>query len=188
MAKIFVRTGIDRLTPSERWSRLISPLADELAQSRLGEILEWEVLKNEALQSAGVNAKEVAFSLVNSGYGLPVVDGIFSSSGLDSTKPETPARWADFHCEDYFQSPFSEHGYWNEPGQNWDILEARQIYEDTELQMLVIGHPGVDGIVWGYRRGQIGIWTWNPIAGEFCWLAPTAEMMIQDWVSGRIAL
>ena len=188
MSEIFVRTGLDRLTPSDRWSLLISPLADELVQSGLGEILDWESLQNEAHQSGGVHVKEFAFSLVNRGYGLPFVDGIVATSGLEWTKPETPTRWVDFNCDDYFNSPFSEQGCWNEPGQNWDILEARQVYEDTVLQMLVIGHPGVDGIVWGYRHGQSGLWAWNPMTGEFSWLGATAEAMIQDWVSGRIAL
>ena len=46
----------------------------------------------------------------------------------------------------------------------------------------------MDGIDWGYRRGQAGLWAWYPTDGEFLWLAPTVEALLQGWLAGTITV
>lgn len=82
----------------------------------------------------------------------------------------------------------AEHGYWDEAGQYWYLWPADQVYEESELRLLVIGGPGVDGIEWGYRAGQSGVWAYYPFNGEFVWLAPTADALLQGWLSGSITV
>lgn len=188
MAKIYVRTGMERIAETDRWALLISPLADELADSGLGELLELESHRREALNSGRVTAIELAFVLANRDYGLTLIDSAFVRLGLEAIKPQLPRRWINFHCDDYFNSSLSELGHWNDPCQNWDVWPATRVYEDTDLQMLIIGGPGVDGIVWGYRHAETGLWAWKPIAGEFMWLTASADSLIQDWIAGRIAV
>jgi hypothetical protein len=49
-----------------------------------------------------------------------------------------------------------------------------------------IGGPGVDGIRWGYRKGTSGIWSWNPISGDFARLADSIDDLIAGWDAGTI--
>jgi hypothetical protein len=99
-----------------------------------------------------------------------------------------PHRWRDYQCGDYFGSPLAATGYFDELGQFWYIQPAEQVVEDVARDFLVIGGAGVDGIAWGYRRGQSGLWAWYPIDSEFVWLAPTTEALIQGWLAGTITV
>jgi hypothetical protein len=104
---------------------------------------------------------------------------------------DVPERWREYNCDDFFASPLAESGYQGEQGQldrYRYIWSADRVYEDTERSFLVIGRAGVDGIVWGYRRGESGLWALYPIGEEFVWLAPTAGELLQGWISGKITV
>lgn len=101
---------------------------------------------------------------------------------------DVPERWRNFACNDYSNSRLATAGYWDESGQCWYIWPAERVCEDTERQFLIIGSAGVDGIDWGYRKGELGVWAWYPIDGEFVMLAPTADALLQGWLSGAITL
>jgi hypothetical protein len=188
MAVLIVVMGLDQLPPTERWPRLVAPLAEELAYSGLGNLPELDSLRREFDERGSLQATEVAVSLVNFWYGRPLVDRIVEAAGVKRGKPKLPARWHGFKCADYFSSALADRGYWHEPGQYWYIWPAERIYEDDELQFLVIGSAGVDGIDWGYRRGHLGLWAWYPIDAEFVALAPTAEALLQGWLAGAITV
>jgi hypothetical protein len=188
MAVLIMVTGLDQLPPTERWLRLVAPLAEELTYSGLGNLPELESLRCEFDERGSLQAPEVAVNLVNFDYGRPLVDRVVEAAGVKRGKPMLPARWRDFNCADYFSSRLAEHGYWDERGQYWYIWPAERIYEDGELQFLVIGGAGVDGIDWGYRRGHSGLWAWYPVDAEFVTLAPTAEALLQGWLSGAITV
>jgi hypothetical protein len=187
MAKLIVVTGLDQLPPTERWPRLVAPLADELAYSGLGELPDLASLRREADQRGMPEVTEVAVTLVHFDYGRPLVGRVVEAAGIKRGKLAVPVRWREYHCGEYFTSALGEQGYWDERGQYWYIWPAERIYEDTGLQFLVIGGPGVDGIHWGYRRGQSGLWAY-PIDGEFAWLAPTAQALLQGYLSGAISM
>jgi hypothetical protein len=167
---------------------LVAPLAEELGQSGLGSLLELDALRRERDQTGGLQATEVAVTLANLDYGFPLVDRVVQAAGVKRERATLPMRRRDFGSADYFSSELAEHGYWDEPGQYWYIVSADQVYEDDERQFLVIGGPGVDGIDWGYRRGQTGLWAWYPIDAEFVPLAPTAQALLQGWLSGTITV
>lgn len=187
MARLVVVTGLEQLPPTERWPRLIAPLAEELAYGGLGDLQDLETLRREVDQWGIVEATEVAVNLVNFDYGRQLVDRVVEAAGIKCGKPGVPKRWREYHCGDYFSSALSEHGHWDEPGQYWYIWPAERCYEDTGRQFLVIGSAGVDGIDWGYRLGQSGLWAY-PIDGEFVWLAPTAQALLQGWLTGAITV
>lgn len=186
MSRLIVVTGLDQLMPVERWAHLVKPLADELVDSGLGNLPDLDSLQREADQAKGLQSTEVAVQLVHFDYGRALVDRVVEAAGITPGDPVLPVRWQDFNCGDYFGSPLARNGYWDEPGQYWYVWPTERVYEDTELQFLVIGSPGVDGIDWGYRRGHQGLWAWFPIDAEFVALAPTTEALLQGWLSGAI--
>jgi hypothetical protein len=188
MRGLIVVTGLDQLRTSERWPRLVAPLVEELANSGLGSLPELDSLRRECDQTGGLQATEVVVILANFDYGRPLVDRVVEAAGVKREKAALPIRWRDFGSADYFSSELAKHGYWDEPGQYWYIVSADQVYEDDERQFLVIGGPGVDGIDWGYRRGHTGLWAWYPIDAEFVPLAPTAQALLQGWLSGAITV
>ena len=196
MAALIVVLGLDQLPPTERWPRLIAPLAAELAFSGLGDLPDLASLRREADESGRLEATEVAVNLVNFDYGRELVNRVVEAAGVKPGQPVVPARWHEYDCGDYFSSALADHGYWDEPGQYWYIWPADRVYEDVERQFLRIGSAGVDGVDWGYRRGQPGLWAYpnhnipvgpeRRVDGEFVWLAPTAKALLQGWLTGAI--
>ena len=187
MRVIIVVTSVDQLPPTERWPRFVAPLAAELASGGLGSLLDLDALRQQSEEGGGGLA-EVAVELANFDYGRQLIDRVAERAGLRRDAATMPKRWQEFGCADYFSSPLAEQGYWNEPSQCWNIWPAKEIYERVDLPFLVIGGPGSNGIEWGYRAGHAGVWAHLPIDGEFVWLAPTAEAMLQGWLSGDIAI
>jgi len=99
---------------------------------------------------------------------------------------DTPQKWREYECGDYFQSPLAEYGWWDEESQCWYVEPADSVYEDGVSGLLVIGGPGVDGIRWGYRRDQPGVWAHYPIEDEFVLVAASASELRVGYSSGRI--
>src|SRR6266511_1552483 len=126
MSGFIVITGLDQLPPMERWPRLVAPLAEELANSGLGNLPELDCLRREVDECGSLQATEIAVNLVNFGYGRPLVDSIVEAAGIKRGKPVLPARWRDFNCADYFSSALADHGYWDERGQFWYIWPAER--------------------------------------------------------------
>jgi hypothetical protein len=79
---------------------------------------------------------------------------------------EIPERFNDYRCSDYFASEQFTRGVWSESEQLWLIASADEVVEDPSREFLIIGRPGVDGIKFGYRRDQDGLWAHYPI-GDF---------------------
>jgi len=99
---------------------------------------------------------------------------------------KTPANLRDFHCDDYFASEWAKDGYWDASSQLMLVVPARQ--RELRSDFLVIGRPGVDGIEFGYRREQRGIWAYYPIERRFVAVAKTTADLIDGYVSCRITL
>ena len=165
----------------ERWSRFVETLCDELRASGLGELLP------AGLSERAVGVQEVVVSLNEPTYGCDLVDQLISSAGLPSRAAVLPSRWKSFNCTDYFESDFARRGCADPTGLPL-VLRCGEVYEDDELGLLVIGSPGCDGIVWGYRPESVGIWAWYPIDREFFLVAPNVEDLVQGWSTGRITV
>lgn len=98
----------------------------------------------------------------------------------------TPARLRAYLCDDYFGSEFARGGYWEEASQLQVIVPKADIEEVPGRAFLAIGRAGVDGILFGYRAGQAGLWAYYPIEGSFLLLANTVVELVERWACGDI--
>ena len=87
---------------------------------------------------------------------------------------------------DEYLTPTYEQGWYDDLAQQWLIVPPGAAYESNGL--FVIGSPGVDGIVWGYRRGEYGIWMYEPISQDFTYLAPSLASFVDGWNVGTITV
>jgi hypothetical protein len=101
---------------------------------------------------------------------------------------EIPERFIDYQCADYFASDKFVRGVWDESSQLWVIVAADEIVERPELEFLVIGRPGCDGIEFGYRKGHDGLWAYYPIGREFTSVAPSISTLVEGWRAGSITV
>jgi hypothetical protein len=101
---------------------------------------------------------------------------------------DIPSSWRDYPCSDYFECALAQSGWFDESGEYWYIEPATRVTEDADVGLLVIGGPGVDGILWGYRKAMPGVWAYYPIDGEFVWLAESATALRQGYASGEITV
>lgn len=99
-----------------------------------------------------------------------------------------PHKYRGYRCEDYYASPWSEKGYWDEEAQLELIVPADQVEEIPGHAFLAIGRPGVDGISFGYRKGHAGVWAFYPTEETFVLIAATTEELVQKWRTDRISL
>lgn len=93
--------------------------------------------------------------------------------------------YEDYQASEYFASAYHE-GVYDEQMQWWLIYPQERIYEHDGF--LVVGSPGVDQIEFGYRQGQQGLWSYEPIGRDFRYLAPSVAEMLEGWASGDIAV
>jgi hypothetical protein len=101
---------------------------------------------------------------------------------------DIPERWSGYPCSDYFSSPLTVTGYWDEPGQLWLIEPAERI-EELGGEFLQVGRPGVDSIGFGYRKGHPGFWAFHRMVDrEFQFLAPTIHQFLDGWHAGQITV
>ena len=126
-------------------------------------------------------------SLAHPDYGRELVDRLVADAGLPPRATIVPGRWEAFSCVDYFESRFARTGSTDSSGFAF-VLPLDEIYEDSELELLVIGRPGCDGIVWGYRPQVMGIWAWYPIDGTFALVASDIEDLVHGWTGGSIVV
>ena len=188
VSRIVVMTELRLLHPSERWPRLVAPLAEKLKSSGLGRILDLDTVRSRAGDSDHVEADELAVELANLAYGHDLLRSVVRAAGLDSDTRFPPSRWRNYHCDEYFTDGWSERGYFSEPAETWVIVPIAEAYEDTELEFLVVGLSGADGIDFGFRKGYSGVWAFYPIDHEFCPAAATVAELVDDWCSGQLRL
>lgn len=101
---------------------------------------------------------------------------------------KVPETWSEYPCIDYCSSRFAESGWFDELGQYWYIERAGGVDIDPDSQLLVIGRPGVDGILWGYRKGIDGLWAYYPIDRDYVHIADGVEDLRDGYASGRITV
>lgn len=62
------------------------------------------------------------------------------------------------------------------------------LYEDTEIEFVVVGTSGCDGINFGFRKGHTGLWAYYPIDGEFKLMASSVAELVDGWCSGQLGV
>jgi hypothetical protein len=100
----------------------------------------------------------------------------------------TAADALRYDCAEYLDSQWSRDGLWDQSAQLWLIEPSTRAEEQPAIGFLQIGRPGVDGIGFGYRAGQSGLWAYHPLEQRFQWLAPTLAALVAGWQAGRISV
>ena len=90
-----------------------------------------------------------------------------------------------YQADDYFGTPFRE-GVYDDLSQWWMIYKENNVYEHDDF--LVIGSPGVDQVEWGYRKGEKGIWMYEPVKQELRFLSRSLIELVEGWQSGTISV
>lgn len=101
---------------------------------------------------------------------------------------EVPAHLRQYPCDDYFASEWAGTGYWCAPSQLVVVFRAADIQELPEIGFLAVGRPGADGILFGYRSGEPGVWAYYPIDREFEPVAPSVASLVRRWTDGLVRL
>ena len=101
---------------------------------------------------------------------------------------DIPQPFTEYRCADYFASDTFTRGVWDEQSQIWVIVAAADVVEHPELEFLVVGRPGCDGIEFGYRKGLDGLWAYYPIGREFTLVAPSISTLVGGWLEGSITV
>ena len=87
-----------------------------------------------------------------------------------------------------FQCDAPPEGFYSEAEQYWTIRPRSEYRYDPESGWLCIGGPGVDGIEFGLRQGQAGVFAYYPITGEYDWKAASVSELIRGWLGGQISI
>lgn len=93
-----------------------------------------------------------------------------------------------FACEDYLRSTYASTGCWDEAAQLWTIVPMSEVEVVADQSFMAVGRPGVDGILFGYRKDYNGVWAYHPVEREFQWLAADIHAFIEGWQDGSIVL
>jgi hypothetical protein len=102
---------------------------------------------------------------------------------LPDMNMDIPERFNDYRCTDYFASDTYSHGVWDKSSHIWVIVGFGEVVEHSELEFLVIGRPGCDGIEFGYRKRHDGLWAYYPIDREFKLVAPSISALVEGWLA-----
>jgi hypothetical protein len=180
------------LAREERWSKLIAPLQAQLEASGLARVIDFEGLRDRTAELGYCPAEDLILELTSGaylqGYGPELVEQVLASAGVAPRSDVMPERWAAYQCEDYFVEGWSSRGYFDELSQVWIVVPFRDAFEDTDLGLLTVGTPGVDGISFGYRNSLPGLWAYYPIRGEFKEMAPTVAALVEEYSGSRLLL
>jgi hypothetical protein len=68
------------------------------------------------------------------------------------------------------------------------IVPAWEVTIHDDIEFLDIGSPGFDGIRWGYRIEQKGLWAYYPIDDEFIHVGMSVSELVERWRSGELKL
>ena len=156
-------------------------LASRLHQSGIGSC-ESIVLETKI-------RKDFFVILRNTNYGRLLLDNWLADYGLIVCNPIKPFRWAEFQCDEYFRN-----GWWDkskyegvEDGFS-AVSDKTGIYEDVQNDFLAIGWPGIDGVMFGYRRHMAGIWACYPGEKYFREMATDLDGLQDGWTNGPLAV
>jgi hypothetical protein len=97
-----------------------------------------------------------------------------------------PKEFSRFDCLEYFKD--FQAGRYDADARLWFILPANEIRIDSELEALIVGRPGVDGIDFCFRAGHPGVWAFYPILGEWVAISPTLRDLEDRWTDGSLIL
>lgn len=159
---------------AEVWRTFLDSLATALSNSGLGTIPVGQVL-DEPAEPTGPPT-DLFVVLHHHGYGRVMVEDYVRQHDIDFETPVAPRCWFGYRCDEYFAN-----GWWNpEHAESQDndgcIRPCSWIYEVPREEFLAIGTSGCDGIDFGYRKSERGLWAYYP--GE-AYCKPMAETLAE---------
>ena len=89
-------------------------------------------------------------------------------------------------CSEYFEE--FRHGIWDNANQLQLILAEQDISIDVDRGDLIIGHAGVDGIYFCFRRGRRGVYAYYGIEDTHVFMAPDIKTLIAHWRDNTLRL
>lgn len=90
----------------------------------------------------------------------------------------------EFCCSEYYLN--YSNGYYDKSNYLQLLLPYADSYLNSECNHLVIGHAGVDGIEFCYRKNLSDIWVYYPIEMNYDKVANNIESLINNWLNGTI--
>ena len=72
--------------------------------------------------------------------------------------------------------------------QYYIIRPSSEWVYSKERSWLCIGGPGVDGIEFGIKMHECGVYAYYPIDNEYTLMADLAEHLYEQWISGKISV
>jgi hypothetical protein len=100
---------------------------------------------------------------------------------------DTPQRWREYQCDEYFRDGWAERGLFELSTQCWVIVPASEAYEETEFEFFAIGRSGMNAD-FGYRKGHGGLWAFHPIDCRFKFMADTVADLAAGWSTGKLRI
>lgn len=97
-------------------------------------------------------------------------------------------KYEGFNAEEYFTNKRFFAGIYDNESHLQLILPEEEIYIFSTEDFLVIGRPGVDGIEFGFRKNQEGIWAYYPIDQRFSLVAANIAELVRGWYAGNVAI
>ena len=92
-----------------------------------------------------------------------------------------------FSCVEYLNN-FAQTGYFDKSSfldLIYPLVDAKPINNN---QFFEIGRADVDGIVFGYRANQQGIWAFYPISHHYKFMTASLNDFIQQWQNGILTV
>jgi hypothetical protein len=93
-----------------------------------------------------------------------------------------------FGCEDYLSSKWGRDGLYDESAEVQIIYNSADAIAHDDIGFLEIGRPGVDGLSFGYRKGERGLWVHYPYENRFERLAYSVAEFVGRWNRNEIVV
>ena len=68
------------------------------------------------------------------------------------------------------------------------IPTLQQTYTGFAAKLMLEDGTTFDGIGFGYRRGEDGIWAYYPMEDTYKYLAPTVARFLDDWFAEKLTV
>jgi hypothetical protein len=99
-----------------------------------------------------------------------------------------PAVISGFNCEEYLASPHFRSGVFLERVQLQVVYAEHELHVVDHARFLAIGSAGADGIEFGYRAGEVGLWAYYPVEQDFQWVAESIGQLVEGYDCGAITV
>lgn len=168
------------------WQTFLETLAAGLSNSGLGNVLGGQDLVEPAEQTGAPT--DLFLVLRHRDFGRQMVEDYVRQHDIEFESPVAPSCWFGYGCDEYFAD-----GWWNpEHAESGDddgcVRPCSWIYEMPQEDFLAVGTSGCDGIDFGYRKREPGLWAYYPGEAYYKPMAQTLAELSRGWRDGRLSV